>query len=60
MRWDIRHPEKRFGDKFILVAGHTVPLIYSMLAAYNTALQAQIRADRRREVRRCRTPSTSS
>ncbi|MCC6179754.1 MAG: transketolase [Chloroflexi bacterium] len=41
MRWDIRHPEKRFGDKFILVAGHTVPLIYTMLAAYNTALKAR-------------------
>jgi transketolase len=41
MRWDIRHPEKRFGDKFILVAGHTVPVVYSMLAVYNTALQAK-------------------
>ncbi len=41
MRWDIRHPEKRFGDRFILVAGHTVPLIYSMLAVYNTALHAK-------------------
>ena len=34
-------PEKRFGDKFILVAGHTIPLIYTMLAAYNTALRAR-------------------
>jgi transketolase len=25
MRWDIRNPEKRFGDKFVLVAGHTIP-----------------------------------
>src|SRR5260370_28663822 len=41
MRWDIRHPEKRFGDRFILVAGHTVPVIYAMLAVYNTALQAK-------------------
>jgi transketolase len=41
MRWDIRSPEKRFGDRFILVAGHTVPVIYSMLAVYNTALQAK-------------------
>ena len=23
MRWDIRRPEHRFGDRFILVAGHT-------------------------------------
>jgi len=41
MRWDIRRPELRFGDRFILVAGHTVPVIYSMLAVYNTALQAR-------------------
>jgi transketolase len=41
MRWDIRHPEKRFGDRFVLVAGHTVPVIYSMLAVYNTALRAK-------------------
>ena len=41
MRWDIRHPEKRFGDKFILVAGHTIPLIYTTLAAFNTALRAR-------------------
>lgn len=33
MRWDIRHPEKRFGDRFALVAGHTVPLIYATLPA---------------------------
>jgi transketolase len=31
MRWDVRHPEKRFGDRFVLVAGHTVPLIYATL-----------------------------
>src|ERR1017187_8584963 len=35
MRWDIRHPEKRFGDRFVLVAGHTIPLIYSTLAVLN-------------------------
>jgi len=23
MRWDIRHPEKRFTDRFVLGAGHT-------------------------------------
>jgi transketolase len=33
MRWDIRHPEKRFGDRFTLIAGHTVPLIYATLPA---------------------------
>lgn len=41
MRWDIRHPEKVFGDRFVLVGGHTIPVIYAMLAAYNTALRAK-------------------
>ena len=41
MRWDIRRPELRFGDRFILVARHTVPAIHSMLAMYNRALQAR-------------------
>ena len=39
MRWDIRHPEKRFGDRFILGAGHTVPLVYCTLAVLNEAIR---------------------
>jgi len=39
MRWDIRHPEKRFGDRFILVAGHTAPLVYAALSVFNEALR---------------------
>ncbi len=39
MRWDIRHPEKRFGDRFILGAGHTIPLLYCTLAALNEAMR---------------------
>ena len=39
MRWDIRHPEKRFGDRFVLVGGHTVPLIYCTLTVLNEALR---------------------
>jgi transketolase len=38
-RWDIRHPEKRFGDRFILGAGHTIPLVYCTLAVFNEALR---------------------
>ena len=41
MRWDIREPEKRFGDRFVLVAGHTVPLIYCTLAVLNEAMRAR-------------------
>lgn len=39
MRWDIRHPEAPFGDRFVLVAGHCNPAIYAMLAVYNEALR---------------------
>jgi len=41
MRWDIRHPEKRFGDRFVLAAGHTIPLIYCTLAVLNEAMRAK-------------------
>jgi len=40
-RYDIRHPEKRFGDRFILVGGHTVPLMYAILAIFNEALRVK-------------------
>jgi transketolase len=39
MRWDIRNPEKAFRDRFVLIAGHTTPVIYGMLAVYNEALR---------------------
>jgi transketolase len=39
MRWDIRHPEKRFGDRFILAGGHVIPLVYCTLAIFNEALR---------------------
>jgi transketolase len=42
MRWDVRHPEKRFGDRFVLVGGHTVPLIYTTLAVFNEALRLKL------------------
>ena len=38
-RWDIRHPEKAFGDRFVLSAGHSVPLIYATLAIFDEALR---------------------
>jgi transketolase len=43
MRWDIRHPEKRFGDRFILVAGHTIPLIYCTFAVLDEAMRIKYR-----------------
>src|SRR5512136_3447630 len=41
MRWDIRHPEKRFGDRFVLVGGHTIPLIYCTLAVLDEAMRVK-------------------
>jgi len=41
MRWDIRRPWLRFGDRFVLSAGHTVPLVYATLAVFNEALRAR-------------------
>jgi transketolase len=41
MRWDLRRPWLRFGDRFVLSAGHTVPLIYATLAVFNEGLRAR-------------------
>ncbi|HAF61447.1 MAG TPA: transketolase [Anaerolineaceae bacterium] len=41
LRWDIRQPEKRFADRFVLSAGHTIPLVYSTLAVLNEALRVK-------------------
>lgn len=39
MRWDIRRPDKPFNDRFVLVAGHTVPMVYAALATMNEAMR---------------------
>ena len=49
MRWDIRRPWLRFGDRFVLSAGHVVPLVYATLAVLNESLRA--RAERTRDPR---------
>ena len=41
MRWDIRHPEKRFADRFVLVGGHVNPLVYATLAVLNEAMRVK-------------------
>ncbi len=38
MRFDHRAPAKRFGDRFVLVAGHCTPLLYSTLSVYTEVL----------------------
>jgi transketolase len=39
MRWDVLRPWRRFGDRFVLSAGHTVPLVYATLAVLNEAMR---------------------
>jgi transketolase len=39
MRHDLLRPWRPFGDRFILSAGHTVPLIYATLATLNEAMR---------------------
>ncbi len=41
MRWDVRRPWLRYADRFVLSAGHTVPLVYATLAVLNEALRAR-------------------
>ena len=43
MRWDIREAGKRFGDRFVLVAGHANPVVYATLAVLNEALRIKYR-----------------
>ena len=43
MRWDIRDSGKRFGDRYVLVAGHTNPVVYATLAVLNEALRIRFK-----------------
>lgn len=49
MRWDLRRPWLPFADRFVLAAGHTVPLIYATLAVLNETLRARHARDQRPE-----------
>jgi transketolase len=44
MHWDIRQPQKRYADRFILSAGHTVPVVYALMAVLNEALRRKFAA----------------
>jgi transketolase len=45
MRWDIRRPWLPFADRFVLSAGHTVPVVYATLAALNETLRLRAGRD---------------
>lgn len=44
MRWDLRRPWLPFADRFVLSAGHTVPLVYATLAVLNEVMRARFEA----------------
>ena len=46
MRWDLLRPWRPFSDRFVLSAGHTVPLIYGTLAVLNEAVRTRHERDR--------------
>ena len=39
MRWDLLRPWRPFQDRFVLSAGHTIPLLYATLAVLNEAMR---------------------
>lgn len=45
MRWDARDPTRRYADRFVLSAGHTVPVVYATLAVLNEGLRARHELD---------------
>jgi transketolase len=45
MRWDLLRPWRPFGDRFVLSAGHTVPLIYATLSVLNEAFRVRYARD---------------
>jgi len=45
MRWDVLRPWRTYCDRFVLSAGHTVPLIYTTLAVLNEAMRLRHQAD---------------
>src|SRR5512140_3118289 len=46
MRWDVLRPWRPFGDRFVLSAGHTIPLVYATLAVLNEAMRARHERER--------------
>ena len=43
MRWDLLRPWRPFQDRFVLSAGHTIPLVYATLAVLNEAMRERHR-----------------
>jgi transketolase len=43
MRWDIRRPWRTFQDRFVLSAGHTIPLVYATMSVLNEAMRERFK-----------------
>jgi transketolase len=41
MRWDVLRPWRTWSDRFVLSAGHTIPLVYACLSVLNEAMRAR-------------------
>ena len=54
MRWDIREAGKRFSDRYVLVAGHTNPVVYATLAVLNEALRIKYKQTKDKRYRHLR------
>ena len=54
MRWDIRDAGKRFSDRYVLVAGHTNPVVYATLAVLNEALRIKYKQTKDKRYRHFR------
>ena len=45
MRWDVMRPWRPYCDRFVLSAGHTVPLVYATLSVLNEFMAARHKLD---------------
>jgi transketolase len=43
MRWDLLRPWRTLQDRFVLSAGHTIPLVYAVLAVLNESVRQRHR-----------------
>jgi transketolase len=50
MRFDLMRPWRTYGDRFVLSAGHTVPLVYATLATLNQIARERAAAGEKRFV----------
>jgi len=50
MRWDLLRPWRPYGDRFVLSAVHTIPLVYACLAVLNEIVRVRQKLDGKPEL----------